>query len=146
MQSCVNGKKNIVAVFKSLGNNCLSSVKGGCDDLFAVLALELFFIELFNSRLADDIVHSVAVVLQFGIFLGADYARYADNVRGKSSVRIFTVIGNLNVNPLVKYAVFLDDRSNEIAYIGGKGVGICRVEVVNFHFIADRSNFSCIRL
>ena len=87
MKPCIKGKKNIIAVFQTLSNGRLRAVKSGGDKLRSVFALKLFFKELFDTCFSDNIIHSVAVFFQLGVFLGTDNACYADYVRSKSSVQ-----------------------------------------------------------
>ena len=144
MKTCINGEKNVIAVFKAFGNSCLCTVEGCCNNLCSVFSFKLLFKELFNTCFSDNIVHAVAVFFQFGIFLGTYNARNSDYMRSKGSVGIFTVVTDFNIDTLIKSAVFLDHRGDLIGNVGCKNIRIGGIKLIDFHFIADRCNFSSV--
>ncbi len=67
-------------------------------------------------------------------------------MRSKRSVGIFTVVAYLNVNALIEAAVFFDYGSDAVGNIGCENIGICGIELIYFHLVADGSDFPSVGL
>ena len=123
LQICVQGQHCVVAGFRRFGidHPHQSAVDAVLHAAGAILPLEIWFQHLFQTVLADHVVHAVALILQLIVFLSVNHVDAPQKMGAQGSLRVFAGRIDHDVNAAVICLVLLYDRNNIHLDIVGKG-------------------------